>query len=376
MHASQFYERSTVNLKHAGVKTGVAGESLLRMFRNADYRSRPLPAVSVVIPFKNAASTLPECLDSIQRQTLRDFEALFLDDGSVDASARIIWERSRRDGRIRLLEPGRVGLVKALNIGISQSRAPLIARMDADDLMHSDRLLQQHQFLHCHPDIALVGCRVKFFSRDAVRAGYREYVRWQNRCVDPGEIAANLYVESPLAHPSVMVRSSVLVEAGGYAEGPFPEDYDLWLRLHQAGHRMAKLPEVLLSWRDLPSRTSRVDPRYSKEAFDRLRARYLARDARLLTARKIVVWGGGRPTRSRVRLLLQQGVRANAWVDVNPRRIGKTIWGLPVHGPEWLDRTERPFVLVYVTNHGARDEISRALDGWGYRCGADYLAVG
>ncbi len=335
-----------------------------------------VPQVSIVMPFRNAEDTLPECLDSLQQQTLQDFEALLVDDGSEDLSAKIVRDLAREDKRFRLLCPGRIGLVAALNLGIEQSRAALIARMDADDIMHPDRLLRQSEFLHDHPDITLVGCRVELFPEDAIRAGYREYVRWQNECVDPGAIAANIYVESPLVHPSVMVRRSALQALGGYCEGPFPEDYDLWLRMHEAGHRMARVEDVLLSWRERPDRTSRVDPRYGRESFDRLRARHLSRDPRLSSGRKLVVWGGGRSTRSRVRYLLDHGVSIHAWVDVDPGRINMTIWGLPVHPYTWLERSPRPFVLVYVTNHGAREEIAEALNKWGYVCGQDYLAVG
>jgi glycosyltransferase involved in cell wall biosynthesis len=334
------------------------------------------PSVSIVLPFRNAASTLPACLDSIHQQTFKEFEVLLVDDGSDDGSAELIRKRMNGDGRFRLLQPGRVGLVAALNHGVAHARSRLIARMDADDVMHPERLQLQNDFLSRHPDISLVSCQVDLFPRHAIRNGYREYVRWQNRCVEPEHIATNIYVESPLPHPSVMMRKSALEDVGGYQDGPFPEDYDLWLRMHAAGHRMAKVPRVLLSWRDYPERTSRVDPRYRSEAFDELRASYLGRDPRVRGTREVVVWGGGRPARLRVRRLMDKGVRVHAWLDVNPRRIGRTIWGLPVHPPEWLDQDPRPFVLVYVTSHGAREEIADALVGWGYRPGEDYLAVG
>ena len=334
------------------------------------------PLVSVVIPFRNAAGTLSECLDSLGHQTFRDFEALLLDDGSEDASAEIVRARARKDPRLRVLTRGRIGLVPALNLGVARSRSELIARMDSDDIMHPDRLRQQVDFLRTHPDISLVACQVELFPAEAVGAGYREYIRWQNACLTPDDIATNMFVESTLAHPSVMMRRNALDSLGAYAEGDFPEDYDLWLRYHEAGHRMAKLPSILLRWRERDCRTSRVDARCSREAFDRLRARYLARDARLQSLRQLVVWGGGRTTRMRVRHLLNKGVRIQAWIDVAPGRIGNTIWGLPVHSHEWLNRDPKPFVLVYVNNHGARDEIAGVLEQWGYTRGEDYLAVG
>ena len=127
---------------------------------------------------------------------------------------------------------------------IEEARAPLMARMDADDVMHADRLRAQVDLLDAHPEIAIAGTRVELFPEEGVRAGYREYVRWQNGCVTPEEIAANVYVESPFAHPSVMARTEVLRRLGGYAEGPFPEDYELWLRWLDAGVAIGKVPET------------------------------------------------------------------------------------------------------------------------------------
>ncbi len=334
------------------------------------------PAISVLLPFHNAAATLPACLASILRQTCTRFEVLAIDDGSHDDSGELVRRGAQADPRIRLLRPGRVGLVTALNLGLAQARAPVIARMDADDLMHPERLQAQYAFLCAHPDLALVASQVALFPAHQIRAGYQAYVRWQNHCLEPAEIAANIYVESPVAHPSVMFRRGVVEELGGYRDGPFPEDYELWLRLHQAGHRMAKLPRTLLWWRERTDRTSRVDPRYAREAFDRLRAHYLARDPLLRGGREVVIWGAGRKTRLRVRHLLAQGVQPSAWIDINPRKIGATIWGLPVHAPTWLARQPRPVVLVYVTTHGARDEVAAALQHWGYQAGVDFLPVG
>jgi hypothetical protein len=218
---------------------------------------------------------------------------------------------------------------------------------------------------------------VELFPPEEVRGGYREYVRWQNGVVEPWQVAAEIYVESPFAHPSVMARTEVLRAAGGYADGPFPEDYELWLRLHAAGHRMGKVPCVLLRWRERAGRASRVDPRYAREAFDRLRADFLARDPRVRPDREVVAWGAGRPSRLRARLAMDRGIRPVAWIDVDPRKIGQRVWGLPVHPPGWLaGREPRPFILVYVNSHGARDLIAARLGELGYRAGDDWLGVG
>lgn len=334
------------------------------------------PLISVLLPIHNASATLPACLQSLTRQTFTDYEVLAIDDGSSDESSAIIAAAAARDARIVPINAGRIGLPAALNLGLTLARAPIIARMDADDVMHPDRLARQYHALQEHPPLALVASRVVAFPAREVRAGLREYLRWQNRVVTQEHIAAEIYVEAPFVHPSVMFRRAVVQELGGYTDQSWPEDYELWLRMHAAGVQMQKLPDNLLAWREHPTRATRMDPRYARESFDALRAVYLARDPRLHSGRPLVYWGAGRVTRQRARRLIEQGFPPVAWIDIDPAKIGQTIWGAPVHEPAWLERQPRPFVLVYVTNHGARDLIAGWLGEMGYQPGRDYLGVG
>ncbi len=338
------------------------------------------PAVSIVMPVRNAAQTLDECLTSISRQSFSDYELLVVDDGSTDASLACLQAWAKSDARIRIIRQAASGIVSALNRGLAESRAPLIARMDADDHMHEDRLRLQVQYLERHPAVGLVASRVRLFPARALQAGYREYLRWQNACLSVQDIAQNIFVESPFVHPSVMFRRQVVMAVGGYRNGAFPEDYDLWLRLAQAGVAMAKVPQVLLGWRDSERRLSRTDPRCTRQAFDHLRADYLARhlrDGAILRHRPLVFWGAGRNTRRRSNLLIEKDFAPAAWVDVDTRKIGNRLAGVPVVAPEWLEaQSDKPFVLSYVTNHGAREDIARCLEKMGYLCGKDYLLVG
>ena len=336
-----------------------------------------MPHLCIILPYRNAQTTLDECLDSIAAQTLQDYRLLAIDDHSGDGSRRLVQGRARADSRILpLINPGR-GLVAALNYGLQTSNTPLVARMDADDRMYPQRLERQYRYLQEHAGITLLGCATRAFPSAGLQAGLREYIRWQNACNEPRQIADEIYIESPFAHPGVMFRRQSIIRHGGYHQGPFPEDYDLWLRLHQAGQTMAKLPEILLEWRDYPQRTSRCDPRCSRTAFDQLRARYLAREPRLLERREnFVIWGAGRRTRQRCQHLLQRGFSPQAWIDIDPKKIGNRLHGVPVVGVEWLNRSARPFVLVYVANHGARKQIAEELQAMGYGRGTDYLMVG
>lgn len=331
---------------------------------------------SIILPVHNADITIKECLDSIRQQSLPDYELLVIDDGSSDQSSTIVKDYQQSDHRVRLLQAGRVGLVGALNLGIEHSTGDYIARMDADDRMHSLRIEKQQRFLDDHPGIGLISCKTRLFPEAEIKRGYQEYILWQDQCLSCEDVVKHIFVESPFAHPSVMLRRSALEKAGGYRQGNFPEDYELWLRMHTKGIKMAKLDETLLDWRESPNRTSRVDPRYSKQAFDQLRAIYLSSSRMIPENRPLVFWGAGAVTRQRVQLLLDKDYEVSAWIDVDPKKIGNMIQGAQVHDPSWLKQQPKPFVLSYVNNYGARKLIIEALEKMNYQSGTDYLLVG
>ena len=337
----------------------------------------PGPLVSVLLPFHNAADTIGDCIDSILAQTLADFEVIAVNDFSDDDSLHVLQDYG--DDRIKLVDNEHRGLVSALNTGLAYCASPLVARMDADDIMYPNRLLKQYEYMRSHHDVVLLATRARKFPEVSIRNGYREYMRWQNSVVGNDDIHNQIYIESPFAHPSVMYRRDSVIAAGAYRYGEFPEDYELWLRLLHMGHRMEKLAEVLLDWRESEQRLSRVSDNYSRDAFDRIRADYLSRDKRIHNKR-IAFWGAGRKTRQRARHLLDKGYEPAAWIDIDPKKIGNRINGIEVVEPAWLEQSivdgDKPFVLNYVTNHGARDITRHYLQRIGYVMGKHYLEVG
>jgi glycosyltransferase involved in cell wall biosynthesis len=327
------------------------------------------------MPIRNVASTLREAMDSINTQSFTDFELVVINDHSKDQSTSVFQDFA--DPRFRIFKNPGMGLVDALNFGAGNCRTDWIVRMDGDDIMHTKRLEYLWHAVSHSPELDLVANRVELFSLKPQKNGYVEYMRWQNNVLTQREIDLNIYVEAPFAHPGVMFKKSTFDLLGGYREGDFPEDYELWLRMHEHGARMVKIPETLLYWRDSPHRLSRNHSSYRRSAFDKLRAKFLARDQRLRHGRPVVFWGAGRKTRKRSQLLIDQGIRPSAWVDIDPKKIGNRINQIKVVDPYWLRQHDpRPFVLIYVANHGAREEISDMLEAFGYRAGEDYLAVG
>jgi glycosyltransferase involved in cell wall biosynthesis len=337
----------------------------------------PGPLVSILLPFHNAAETIADCIESVLAQTLADFEIIAVNDFSSDDSLRLLQTYS--DDRLTIIDNEHRGLVSALNTGLGCCRAPLIARMDADDIMYPDRLLKQYEYMRRHNDVVLLATQARKFPEASIRKGYREYMRWQNSVLSNEDIHNQMYIESPFAHPSVMFRRDSVIAAGAYRQGAFPEDYELWLRLLHQGFRMEKLAEVLLDWRESEKRLSRVSDSYSRSAFDRIRADYLSRDERIHN-RPIAFWGAGRKTRQRAGRLLDKGFEPAVWIDIDPRKIGNRINGVEVVEPAWLEQSMadgfQPFVLNYVTNHGARDIARHYLQRIGYIRGRNYLEVG
>jgi glycosyltransferase involved in cell wall biosynthesis len=325
--------------------------------------------VSVLLPVRDAAATLDQALGSLRRQRFSDFEVLVVDDGSVDESPRIAAHHAADDGRIRLFRQPARGLVPALQRGLDLARGPLLARMDADDWAHPARLGEQARCLESAGGLALCATQVRIVGAN-VRDGFRRYEAWSNGLLTPGQIERARFIESPLVHPTVMVRRQVLQAVGGWRQGPFPEDYELWLRLMAAGHRLAKLPRVLLWWRDGPGRLTRVDQRYSQAAFAALKARYLAAGP-LRGVERWLLWGAGKAGRQLARELEPCGQLPTAWLDIDPRKVGRQRRGRPVWGIDRLPRAGELPVLVAVGAQGARQLIRPQLQALGYREGVD-----
>jgi glycosyltransferase involved in cell wall biosynthesis len=197
------------------------------------------PLISVVMPVHNALPFLKESLNSIVKQTFRSFEFVILDDDSTDGSLQLLREWSLRDERIRLHEStSRLGLSGSSNAVVSKARAVIVARMDADDIAHHDRLRRQWNILAKRPDVAVVGTLCNGIDSSGRQVRPRD--RWRL-------VRRSVYI--PFPHGSAMFRREIFDQVGGYnEEAAGGEDQDLFLRMAARG-RVLTLPDVLYSYR-------------------------------------------------------------------------------------------------------------------------------
>jgi len=333
-----------------------------------------VPRVSVLLPVRDAAATLPEALGSLGAQSLEDHEVIAIDDGSGDGSGEILEAAARQDPRLRVRRRAARGLVASLNEALAAARSPLVARMDADDVAHPSRLELQAARLAADELTDVLGCRVRWRGEASGASGMRAYVDWLNQLVDHDAIVRDLFVESPLAHPSVMMRTAALRGLGGYRDFDGPEDYELWLRAHEAGLRFGKCKETLLDWRDGAARLTRTDPRYRAERFRDLKVAVLLRGP-LGVGRPVVLWGAGPVGKGFARAFAAAGHGVVAFVEVDPDKVGQRIHGAPVVGLDGVGRFPGALHFAAVGQPRARARIRVEAARLGLAEGRDLIAL-
>lgn len=338
------------------------------------------PTVSIVLPAKDAAGTLGRALESMLGQSLTDFELLLVDDHSNDATRDIAASFAKSDSRIRILSPPPPGgLIPALRKGTASAIGRFIARMDADDVSRPDRLKQQVDLLESDPGLAACGCRVH--AAGVLGEGMERYVAWSNALLSTTDIERERFVESPLVHPSMVMRAEAFRAVGGYREMGWPEDYDLWLRMIEGGMRIGKHPDVLLDWHDREHRMTRADPRYGGKRFLKAKAHFLNRLPGS-GVRGFAICGAGPIGKRLARYLLKEGAAIRAFYEVHPRRVGEIIHGVPVFHHSRIPAPENsasgadsPFLLSAIGQPIGRKRLRNQVSSLGYREGIDFFAV-
>ncbi len=326
--------------------------------------------LTILLPARDAAPTIDAAVASLLAQTWTDFRLLALDDGSKDDTGAHLEAWARKDARVEVVHTGALGLVGALNLGLARVDTPLLARMDADDESLPTRLEKSVAALE-RGALSGVGTGVEIFRDDRPPSpNLVAYGRWLSSLTSSELVFRDRFVESPLCHPSMTLVTEAVRAVGGWRDGAFPEDWELWLRLMEAGHRLACLPEVLHRWRDHDRRLTRQDERYSLERHLDLKADYLSR-----CFPKVILWGATDTGRGLSRRLRARGVTVRGFVELNPRKLGQRIHDLPVVAPDALESLGDGHVLSCVAAKGARDDIREWFRAHGLKEGEHFTVV-
>lgn len=325
---------------------------------------------SILLPAFNAAKTITNALASVRGQSDAAWECVVVDDGSSDETAALVSQAARLDSRIRLVQRPHRGLVEALNEGLRHCRAPLIVRMDADDVMRRDRLAAQAAALDADPTLSAVGCHVRIFPRHGLSPRLREYETWLNSLRSADDVNRDAFVECPIAHPSLMMRRGMASLA--YRDAGWPEDYDLVLRALEAGLRIGVVAKRLLMWRDRADSLSRTSNLYDVERFTACKAHYLVQRF-LARHAEYVLWGYGATGRSLRRALLRYGKNPSHIVEVKRSRIGQRIHDAPVISIDELHALRGQPIIVSVARAAPRHEIRTAMAAMQFVEGVDFV---
>lgn len=328
--------------------------------------------ISVLLPFRDAATTLAEAMASVLDDLDGGDELVAIDDGSSDGSRAIARAVAENDARVRIVESGgsaaqAAGIAGALNRGIAEARGELLGRMDADDVSLPGRFAAQRALLDADATLGAVGVQVEAFP--APGAGMQRYFAWQNALVTKSDHARAIFVEAPLCHPTALIRRAALQHVGGFREVAWPQDYDLWLRLDAAGFGIAKVERVLFRWRVHASSVTWTNPKNAASRFLEARASFLAQRLRVLgVGTGFAIWGAGQTGKRLARALEAHGLRPLAFVDVDPKKIGRRARdAVIVDAAEGIARARKDewLLVVAVGEAGAREVVRQRLLGAG-----------
>lgn len=225
--------------------------------------------VSIVMPVYNAEKYISEAIDSVLKQTYKNFEFIIVDDGSSDQSLEII--HSFTDERIKLIQKEH-DYINSLNTAISYSIGKYIARMDADDVMMPNKIEIQYSYMENHPEIDVCGTFVYFWHK----YGMHEYTYPEKH----NDIALSMILKNSICHPSVLLRRKSLEKSVNLnclynQKYIYAEDYRLWCNLIMEGLKFSILPEFLLKYRISGNQVTKTKKYHMKQSATLVQVDYL-----------------------------------------------------------------------------------------------------
>jgi len=329
------------------------------------------------MPVRAHTAHTKAAFQSVLRQSHRNLELVLVGNDDVDE----LLAQLPNDPRVTGISRKAPGIISALNTGINACTGDFIARMDADDLSHPDRLKTQLAFARSNPHIGLIGACVEIFSDDAeIGQGNQRYQHWLNSVQTSEEIASACLIESPMPHPSLFAHHTFWSAIGPYRERGWPEDYDLILRSWLARIAMAKPAPVLLKWREHPQRLTHTDKRYSREAFIKAKAWAITQAESglgLHKSRTVWICGTGRNARYWHDALVDNKAEVLGFVELNSAKPKTQKRHLPVITyQQLLEKKSDSLIVSAISNPDARLTLVKWFERHKLRGGVDYVLGG
>lgn len=311
------------------------------------------------MPVKNTAVFLPQCLESILKQSYPHWELLVVNDHSQDNSLSILQDYAQKDARICVLNNSSKGIITALRLAYAQTKGSLITRMDSDDIMPPDKIKHLSHALNQHGKGHVATGLVQYFSDQDLGEGYQRYAAWLNQLTLTGTNFSELYKECVIPSPCWMVHRSDLDACLAFQPNCYPEDYDLCFRFYEQGLTCLSIPHILHYWRDSQGRTSRHDPHYANNSFLELKVHYFLK-INYDSKRPLVLWGAGKKGKQLAQLLLKKAIPFT-WICNNKNKIGKEIYQQKLFPTQQLSRLQQAQVIIAVAQPEAQTMIKQQL---------------
>lgn len=317
--------------------------------------------VSILMPVKNAAPFLEDCLSSILSQTESNWELIAINDASTDESRSILERFAAFNHRISVFDNPGKGIIDALRCAYANSSGTFITRMDADDRMASNKLEVLKQDLQKHGTGHVATGLVRYFSDGKLGDGYHYYESWLNSLSVSGSNYQDIYRECVIPSPCWMVHRSDLDGCGAFRPNRYPEDYDLCFRFYQAQLKPIPSSTVLHHWRDHPSRSSRTDPNYADNRFLDLKLHWFL-EIDHNGERPLVLWGAGGKGKALAKALVARHMPFR-WMCNNPNKIGKPVYGVTMESVKNIGQVVDLQVIVVVANKEEQTQIAAQMKG-------------
>ncbi len=313
--------------------------------------------ISIVMPVKNAALYLAQCLDSILAQSEKNWELIAVNDHSADDSLEMLNIYASQDTRITVLPNHGDGIIPALQTAYAACTGTMIHRMDADDVMPENKLKWLSAKLSEFGKGHVVTGLVHYFAAGGVSAGFKNYEQWLNALCSNDTHWDAIYKECVVASPAWLIYREDFEACGGFQSEIYPEDYDLVFRFYRAGFKIKSVNKVVHLWRDHSERTSRNHPNYKENDFFAIKLRYFFQLDRE-PDRPLVVWGAGIKGKTMAKLLKAQR-KEFVWASDNPNKHGHNIYEQIMKSIEQIMQLENPQILITVAQRNAQSEIRR-----------------